>query len=129
MLETKYATIINDDGYKTKFVIIRDTLNEEGEIVQLPEEYIMQTGEQIISDDWQAANAMINPRWDGKKWMEMATTEEIEAYQEAIPTLIATNDIYARVDELENVLDNLLGSTDASSRLALSKIASKSLMR
>lgn len=67
-----FGIVINKDNMKSAFVII-DT---EGKAV----DYKIKENEKIITTDWQIANTMLKPRWNGKEWEEAATQEEMKEY-------------------------------------------------
>lgn len=69
-----FGIVIDTNGYKVEFV----TLNENNKV----NDYDLQDGEQVITDDWKIANNMLKPKWDNKTWIETATEEEIKAWKE-----------------------------------------------
>ena len=77
-MDTKYATVVDGNGYKKAFVLI-EARTENGEPAERPFAYTMNAGESLIYDDYQTANAMVKPRWTGSAWEETATPEEIAA--------------------------------------------------
>lgn len=64
-----FGVVINQDGFKVEFVHILDDGNIDN--------YVLKDGEQIVTEGWQIANAMLKPRWVGLEWIETATEEEI----------------------------------------------------
>jgi len=66
---TKQAIAIDGHGHKVAFIVTRNGHARH---------YTLKDGESIVHDDIQTALAMVRPRWDGDKWVEMATDNEIE---------------------------------------------------
>ena len=64
-----FGIVIDKNGYKIEFV----ALNED----KTPKFYELKEGGIIIETDWNIANTMLKPQWDGSKWIETATQEEL----------------------------------------------------
>lgn len=96
-----FGIIIDENGNKVEFVHVFDN----GKI----DSHELKNGERLIKTDWQAANSMLKPMWDGVKWVETATQEEIE---QAMPKHIKsdTPSTDERLEALENaMLEMVLG--------------------
>ena len=57
-----FGTVIDKQGYRVEFVV----LNEDG----TPQYYELKEGEAIIEKDWQIANSMNKPQWNGREWID-----------------------------------------------------------
>lgn len=57
-----FGIVINQQGYKVEFV----ALNKN----KIPQFYELKDGESIIEEDWQIANSMNKPQWNGVEWID-----------------------------------------------------------
>ena len=67
-----FGIVIDKQGFKVEFVV----LNQD----KTPQYYELKDGETIIEIDWQIANSMNKPQWNGEAWVETETLppQEIE---------------------------------------------------
>lgn len=77
-MDTKHAIVINKQGYKAEFVLV-DFQEKNGQVLEIPQCYILKENESFIYEDISIAQFMIQPRWNGVSWEETATSEDIEA--------------------------------------------------
>lgn len=96
-----FGVVIDKNGIKVEFVHVFDNGNIDS--------YELKEGEMLITTDWQIANSMVKPRWDGSKWVETATSEELEsAIPKPMRSEIPSTD--ERLEALENaMLEMVLG--------------------
>lgn len=57
-----FGIVIDELGYKVEFII---TIND------IPYEYELKDGERIIKENWQIANSMNKPQWNGSEWIDI----------------------------------------------------------
>lgn len=69
-----FGVVINENNIKVAFVILNDD--------KTPQFYTLKDGETIVETDWDIANTMLKPKWNGSMWTESATEEEIQAWKE-----------------------------------------------
>lgn len=77
-MDSKHAIVIDNQGYKVDLFLV-DFIEENGQVLEKPQYYTMKDGESIIYEDIATAQSMIQPRWNGAVWEEVATSEDIEA--------------------------------------------------
>lgn len=58
-----FGIVVNEQGFKVEFVV----LNED----KSPQFYTLKNGESIIEKDWQIANGMNKPQWNGSEWIDI----------------------------------------------------------
>ena len=99
MNETKYAIVIDENGYKVELVLVQhETKTREIEVGETYEDiededtvpiyeyeeyeewvvqyYVMQDGASLVYDDVQTALSMYKPRWTGDEWEETGEPPE-----------------------------------------------------
>ena len=76
-MEYKYYSVIDKDGFYKDFVLVHFSLNETGVVTEQIDSYKLKNGECLI--DAQSPGDMIRAWWNGNKWQEAATSEELEA--------------------------------------------------
>jgi len=82
MPETRYGYVVDKQGcpiFKNSFYPIVQHIDEDGKMTDAPEGYVLKDSERLVVCDVSVPNAMLKPRWDGTKWTETATPEEVEA--------------------------------------------------
>lgn len=57
-----FGIVIDKNGYKVEF----GEINEKG----LINGYSLKQGERVITTDWNYANTLIKPQWNGNQWIE-----------------------------------------------------------
>jgi hypothetical protein len=65
-----FGIVIDKQGFKVEFV----ALNED----KSPQFYELKEGEAIVEGDWQIANSMNKPQWNGTEWVETEPLPPIE---------------------------------------------------
>ena len=87
----KYYSVINiQNRYKTLVLVINEP-DETGEIQERVQYYTLLEGERLIDAappvmrPYIGADGFIKPVWEGSKWMESATNEEITAWEAEHP--------------------------------------------
>lgn len=106
-----FGIVINQQGCKVEFVV----LNED----KTPQFYILKDGESIIEKDWQIANSMNKPQWNGVEWIDTEPLppqppiepqkDKVSVLEEQVTTLEAENlELKARVNTTENAVMELL---------------------
>lgn len=85
MIQLVPAIVIGPDGFKIEFVNVNVIQNEDGTVTNDVFYFEMQDDWELIFGDMDdpltspaTANNMIRPWWDGEKWVEKATDQEIE---------------------------------------------------
>ncbi len=78
MNETKYAMVIDNQGYKVEFVLV-EKIQLKDQIKEVPFNYKIKYDERLIFDNITVALSMKKPRWTGIEWMETITASELEA--------------------------------------------------
>ena len=95
----KQVNIIDKEGYIVSNEIVDDNNN-------FPfSDYKLRENERIIEN--KLSCTLLKPRWDGFKWVEGATSEEIETHREKTKENNDTTTINDRVEELEASLAEL----------------------
>lgn len=104
-----FGIVINTDGHKVAFVVLKDGK---------PEGYKLKKGESIITKDWNKANAMGKPHWNGTEWEDLEPPKQIDicsepTAEERITHLEADKEALAQnVYALAEVLEELLGGDE-----------------
>ncbi len=74
----KYITLIENGHYKDVFLLTADEI----------EQFELEEGQELIETPKPSGvNAFVKPFWDGEKWIEKATQEEIDEHNYRPPQL------------------------------------------
>lgn len=73
-----FGIVINEQGYKVAFVCVDEYDNALY--------YVLKENEQLIKYDWQIANAMGKPKWNGTAWEDEEPPEQIDICPTPPPT-------------------------------------------
>lgn len=93
-----FGIVINEKGFKVEFVV----LNED----KTPQFYTLKDGESIIETDWQIANSMNKPMWNGSEWIDTDPLPPIEPLpQEPSEISICLEKVCAIEAENSNLLE------------------------
>lgn len=65
-----FGIVIDKQGFKVEFV----ALNED----KSPQFYELKEGETIVEEDWQIANSMNKPQWNGTEWIDTDPLPPVE---------------------------------------------------
>ena len=121
-MDTIYATVIDTKAFKVDFVVMNG---------DIPMYYTLKPGESLIFEDWQTANKMAAPRWDGEQWVETNPPPEARENEYvvwnfdkslwetvAIPEL-SPDPMLQRLSQLEEVIAGLTSALVASGTVRL----------
>ncbi len=102
-----FGIVIDEHNLKIAFI----ELNED----KTPKEYVLNHGESVIEIDWNIANTMLKPKWNGTNWEETATQDELkEAYTPS--SIPEPSKIENQADLINNlIIDNLNMQTQIDS--------------
>lgn len=95
MKTEKHCSVIDAEGRHVTYVLvkIRDKPLEDGgtERVEEVQNYTLKVGEQLVDAQppvmrtHAGSNGFISPVWDGSDWQEVATADEIAAWEQEHP--------------------------------------------
>ena len=92
-----FANVIDSNGFKVVFTL----LNDDG----TTKFYELKDGEEIIEKDWDIANTMNKPKWNGSSWVD----KEPLPIEPAIPLPTLEERTKANEDMLMILLDMQMG--------------------
>lgn len=89
----KHCCVVSADGAYKTFVFVLPEEGEDAKTVEIIQHYKLAEGEQLIDTKplvmrpYAGAAGFIKPRWDSIEWIEVATDEEIAAWEAEHPAL------------------------------------------
>lgn len=87
----KHACVIDSAGFYKTLVLVISEKDESGKVQQKIQSYTLKEGESVLDASlpvWKpyvGADGHIKPRWDGKQWVEGASSDEISAWEQQHP--------------------------------------------
>lgn len=82
-MDYKHCCVIDAQGFYKTFVLVILEADDTGQLVEKVQYYTLSEGEQLLNTA--APSSFVRPRWDGSAWIEGATPDEIEAWEQEHP--------------------------------------------